>query len=529
MEKCKMATEKNDPKEMRKHFVQTLYDTLDGVVSPTPYMEITQGDNVDVKFLNGKGRLPSPNSTEVTVLDIDAASMFFDDFHVLYEGVTGVGKTYTSDALFNAVFGPDGHYTLRLSGGVLGSSALEPFTKTTLENGVPKTRIDQEKCSKYGALFIDEINRGDSQEVFQVVDGVVHVNGDTGYLRLPIPGKEGSYKGLAILAAMNPADAEHSAALDLDIAGENRFLKFRFPNGVAEAGSSQLEKTLAGDLHEQFWSEFAKRSGVKGSWKEVYPVVTDPEQFPSQLDGQTREFIDAALGYVGYDPKETFERNVELLQQAGVTPNFSVRDDNNYRKILDAQGKLKHGFVRRDLRKIRDLSRLIGFIKGVKDGSYDASVGLNDVTAGIGVILESKTITGTDYGSLMALVNDARSAYADMHNGAGIPESYGLRQAAWQGAVKVGQEHGFKEYLNFLQHNMTQLNTQATSAAQATMRSRVLADLVVLDHFSRSYEGDITSALKEKGSDAVKAFGEIYQAKKGQSSIYEHRLGSIVR
>jgi hypothetical protein len=76
---------------------------------------------------------------------------------------------------------------------------------------------------------------------------------------------------------------------------------------------------------------------------------------------------------------------------------------------------------------------------------------------------------------------------------------------------------------------MSQLNTQATSAAQATMRSRVLADLVVLDHFSRSYEGDISSALKEKGPDAIKAFGEIYQAKKGQSSIYEHRLGSIVR
>ena len=61
-----------------------------------------------------------------------------------------------------------------------------------------------------------------------------------------------------------------------------------------------------------------------------------------------------------------------------------------------------------------------------------------------------------------------------------------------------------------------------------TMRSRVLADLVVLDHFSKSYETDITSALKEKGLDAVKAFREIYQNKKGQSSIYEHRLDSIV-
>src|SRR3989344_8911265 len=103
-------------RELRKHFIGALYQTLERVISPTPYLEIREGDKVDVKFLNGKGRLPAPNTTEVTVLDLDAASLFFDDFHILYEGVTGIGKTYTSDALFNAVYGPDGHRTLRLSG-----------------------------------------------------------------------------------------------------------------------------------------------------------------------------------------------------------------------------------------------------------------------------------------------------------------------------------------------------------------------------------------------------------------------------
>jgi len=525
----KMATKKLEQKEMRKHFIRTLYDTLEGVVSPTPYLEISEGDNVDVRFLNGKARLPTPNTTEVTVLDIDIASLFFDDFHILYEGVTGVGKTYTSDALFNAVFGPDGHYTIRLSGGVLGSSALEPFTTTTLENGVPKTRIDHEKCKKYGALFIDEINRGDSQEVFQVVDGVVHVNGDTGYLRVPIPGQEGKYKGLAIIAAMNPADAQHSAALELDIAGENRFLKFRFPNGVSEAGSSQLEKRLSGDLHDRMWSEFARKTGLKGGWRDHYPVIADPEQLGESLSGETREFLDVALGYVGYDPKETYGRNAELMQMGGVQPHFSVRDDNDYRKILQAQGTLKHGFVRRDLRKIRDLSRLLSFIKGVKSGTFDANASLNDVAAGIGIVLESKTVTGTDYGALMTLVNDARSAYNEMHRQTNIPEGYGLRQAVWQAAVHAGAEHGFDAYLNTLREGMAPLNTQAASAAQATIRSRVLADLVVLEHFSKVHESDVTAALKAKGNDTFKGFGELYQSKKGQSSIYEHRLESIMR
>ena len=516
-------------KKMRKDFVETLYGTLESVVSPTPYLEVTEGENVDVKFLNGKGRLPSPNSTEVNILDIDTASMFFDDFHVLYEGETGVGKTYTSDALFNTVFGPEGNYTLRLSGGILGSSALEPFTTTTLENGVPKTKIDQEKCQQYGALFIDEINRGDSQEVFQVVDGKIHVNGDTGYLRIPIPGKDNEYKGLAIIAAMNPADAEHNAAIDLDIAGENRFLKFKFPNGVAEAGSGQLEKKLAGDLHEQFWDKFSKKSGMKGGWKDIYPIVTDPTQFPTDLDGETKEFIDVAVGYVGYNPKETFERNVELMEQRGLSPNFTIDvNHNDYKKILDTQGTLKHGFVRRDLGKIKDLSRLLSFVKGIKNGSYDANVQLNDVAAGIGVVLESKAITGTDYGGLMALVNDVRSAYADLHKQMGVPETYGLKQGIWQAAVNAGQDQNSEAYFNTLRAGMEKLNTQAGSVAQATIRSRVLADLSVLEHFSKTYETDINAALKAKGEDTFKGFKELYQDKKAEASVYEHRLGSIM-
>src|SRR3989338_6147023 len=269
---------------LRQAFIEGVYNSLEGIISPTPYFSITEGDRVDVQFLNGRGRLPKQNTTEITVLDIDLAALFLD-LPILWEGVTGVGKTYTSDALYDVVFGRDGHYTVRLSGGVLGSSALEPFTTTSLENGIPKVRLDPAKCQQYGALFIDEINRGDSQEVFQVVDCVVHLNGETGYLRIPIPGTD-RYKRLAISAAMNPADAQHSAALELDIAGENRFLKLKFPNGVAEAASSQIEKLPVNGTHDRFWSQFALRTGRQNDWKANYPVITDPAQFASSLNGE---------------------------------------------------------------------------------------------------------------------------------------------------------------------------------------------------------------------------------------------------
>lgn len=521
-----------DNTEARRHFIGALYDTLDRVVSPTPALEITEGDRVDVRFLNGKGRLPTPNSTEATVLDLNIASLFFDDFSLLYEGPTGTGKTYTSDALFGTVFGPDGHYPLRLSGGILGNSALEPFTQTISEGGMPKTRIDHDKCSKYGALFIDEINRGDSQEVFQVVDGKIHVNGDTGYLGIPIPGTK-RRKRLAIIAAMNPADAQHSDANELDIAGENRFLKFRFPNGVTEAGSSQLEKIADGEFHEQFWAEFAKRSGRSNRWKEEYPLITDPSQFAYTLDGQTREFIDVALGYVGADPKETFGRNAELMEQVGIKPAFAVPETNDYKQIITAQGALKHGFVRRDLTKIQNLSRLLAFVKGVKSGTYDTRVGLNDSVASIGVVLESKVVTGTEQGSLMTLVNDARKAYHELHGALGIPQGYGLRQAVWQAAVHAGIEAGedqaFDMYLNTIKAGIGQLNTQTQKPAQATIKSRLVADLGVLLHFSGAHEAEIKAALRNGGDDAFNALYDVYDKGRTAASVYEHRLGSIMR
>ncbi len=528
-----MATKKTNHKEMRKHFVGSLYDTLEGVVSPTPYLEVTEGDNVDVRFLNGQGRLPSPNSTEVTVLDIDTASMFFDDFHVLYEGVTGVGKTYTSDALLSTVFGRegDGWATIRLGGtGIMANSDPTNLWRYEVKfNDERFGKIDPSKLSKYGAVFIDEINVGEPEKTFQVLDGKLKENGNNYDLQIPIPGKDGKHKGLAIFAAMNPSDAGHNHAREMTIAGEDRFHKFGFPNGVAEVGSSQLEKKLTGDLHEKFWGEFSKRSGMKGDWREVYPIITDSSQFLSELDGESREFFDVSLGYVGENPQGTFERNIDLMEQLGVSPKFSIdTNSNDYKKIIETQGTMKYGFTKRNIDQIDEFSKLLGFIKGVKDGSYDANVRLNDVAVGIGVVLESKAITGTDPGSLMVLVNDARSAYAEINKQMGIPEGYGLRQGIWQASVNAGQEQGLEAYFNTLKTGMEQLNTQAGSASQATIKSRVLADLTVLEHFSKTYEADVTSALKAKGADTFKGFSELYQAKKADASVYEHRLDSIV-
>ena len=63
--------------------------------------------------------------------------------------------------------------------------------------------------------------------------------------------------------------------------------------------------------------------------------------------------------------------------------------------------------------------------------------------------------------------------------------------------------------------------------AEATIRSRLLADLVVLKHFSNSYAEEISRALTEQ-NDAFTAFNKLYDEHKSESSVYEHRLKSFI-
>jgi hypothetical protein len=470
--------------------------------------------------------LPTPHTTEITVLDINFASLFFDDFQVLNEGVTGNGKSYVADALGTMICGPDGYLNLTLSGGAMGTSAVEPFTKTILENRIPKIRIDLEKCAKYGIIFLDEINAGDFKDTSRVVEGVAQINGQREYLRLPIPGTD-KFKKIPIIAAMNPSDALHSHARELSIAGENRFLKFRFPNGAEENPSSQPDSDISDYLHEQFWQEFREKTRDSRSWRDIYPLVTDPQQFLREFDGVTKEFIDVVMGYVGKNPLETFERNVSLMKQGGVEPNFSIRKDNEFQTIVNAQNTLKHGFVRRDVKKIRNLSRLLGFIKSIKDKSYEPHVSLNDATASVGMILESKAVTGTNYGGLMTLVNDGRRSYEKSIVEMRIPKNYGVRQTIWQAAVNSSTKHGFKGYISTIQKGISLLNTQSPcNISQAVEKSRLIADLVVLKHFSETHQEEVDSALKSE--DAFLEFTKVYDKNKNEGSVYE-RLDSIVR
>ena len=519
-----------NPPEMRKQFIESLYEVLDGVVSPTPYLEIVEANPIKIKFLEGKGQLPSLDSTEITILDAVVASLFYDEFNLLFEGGTGYGKTHTSEAVFNTVFGADGFYTLRLSGGVLGGSVLDPFIETRSEGGIPKQHINPDKCMRYGGLFIDEINRGDPDEVYQVVDGRIHINGDKGRLGIPIPGTD-RLKGLAVIGAMNPAEAEYSGASELDLAGENRFLKIRYPNTATEVASRQHAKKDSEALHELFWNKFRDKTQKTGDWREIYPIIADSESVQTEFSTRSNEFIDTALGYIGEDPLKTYERNADLINQRIIRPNdfklkLSVSEGNDLDRIHDIQNNMRYGITYRDKGTINNASRLISFIKSIKNGTYEPAISLNDIAAGMGIVLESKMRRGVDAGNMMILVSDAYKAYGQTLEDMNIPQENGIRQTVLESAIYSGIDGGYHAYRGAIDQNIERLNSDKGSIADATIRSRLIADLTVLEYFSESHRSEIQDALKSD-DEAFKELGRIYDSNRSESSVYDHRLSFI--
>ena len=71
-------------------------------------------------------------------------------------------------------------------------------------------------------------------------------------------------------------------------------------------------------------------------------------------------FLGKFIVFIFIRPLNVFSEIIKVGTYSFLSLNLPMRlKDNNYKKILDVQSKLKHGFVRRDLKKIRDLSRLL--------------------------------------------------------------------------------------------------------------------------------------------------------------------------
>ena len=227
-------------------FVEASHRVVKQTTMPTPlYRLVYDADAHNVQFdtLDGKAPVPKRNALDINMLDILLASVLKEKMPILFEGKTGVGKTYTVEQFMRAILPERNYKGLRLNANM--SNVLQPYTEGRIENGLVKIALKQEELDSIAALFIDEVNRGDTNQVLQLQDGVIRLSsGEGGELGIPVPRyQDGVWvkdrenkRPLFVVSAQNPPttkDAKYSGTKRTDAAQSNRNLQIDVPNSAS--------------------------------------------------------------------------------------------------------------------------------------------------------------------------------------------------------------------------------------------------------------------------------------------------------
>jgi hypothetical protein len=529
-------------------FAETLYDLLRPLYSPTPIYEVNQAEEfIEVTFLNGKSKLATSSSLEITAFDILVASLFLEDVNILFEGITGVGKSYVTDLFFQSLFSEKSFYIDRANiNPFVESSVLTPFFTTILEKNIPKQYINEAQAKSIGAVFVEEVNRREINDLLSLLDKKLVLHGkrtDLGILVQKDNSRDVLLKKLIVIGSQNPVESTApGSAQENDIAEDNRFLKIPFPNVVAESGSSQLQFSHNTSLHEIFWQEYKKRMEEKidkeeiiepksQSWQELYVGATDLSEFSFDLSFIHREFIDLMLSYVNSNPKTEIDRHQSIIDQVNPSLDlkFHLREDDMLQKILKVQTSLKYPIVRRDLNKIVNFSKLVTMIRSIKLKSYSPVIGLADIVSSFGVLLEGRKIEIIDI-SMFDYVNDALQSYERLLNNYKVKGTNSIREMTLDKAINNYENTG--KSLEIFQNTLRSLaekfgSNHYPNPSMSVFNAKIVTDLMILEQFSRDYKEECIEALNSPSPR--RALGKIYTSEMASlASIYVNRLHWLI-
>jgi MoxR-like ATPase len=475
-------------------------------VQPVPYLyiKVDGPTSISVEHCNGSPHVPRRNKKgdyEVMLVDLLSSLLFFK-VPVLLQGPTGAGKSYVVREFLDAVFGHEGYYYVRLDRSLTGRSLMDPFLERKIIKKLPMTTIAKERCCRYGAIFIDEPNRGDSQDTLQVIDGTISLYGENSDLGLPIPGTN-RLKSPFIVAAMNPSNDQYISTEKIDAAVENRLLRINYPAEPFNEQSTKLGNAARINTHVQFWNEIRLQTGLKGGWRDLFPSITDQFLFNKQVPDDVQEFIEIATSCL--DPERTFPENEDIAGNFGFQFSFAFRDDDDFKRIKEARKLLgKFAFSNRDLVKLQNLARALALVRAYKKQLKDVIVSIEDTTVAFIMLLESKRSDEKGKPMLFSdIMRDIMRSYKQIRVELKMNNVYGLRPGILNAAVNFGKGRGHAALLRVIDSNTKRLNTPYTNIADATMRARLLADLLCLRDFCYGYKDQVDAALKLSDYDAV--------------------------
>ncbi len=416
---------------------ESVYRVVNARAMPTPLFRSSydaQTHHLTMEMLGGRAPVPNPGELEVGMLDLLLGSLLRDRLPILLEGKTGIGKTYTVEQFFKTILPQDNHRMIRLNPQM--SNVLQPYTEGVVENGLIKIRLRTDELDRIAAIFIDEKNRGDSNQVLQLQDGTISLaTGERGDLGIPILEtadgawqQSGAKRPPFIVSAQNPPaskDAKYSATRRTDAAQNNRDLQVDMPNGATEIGAGVLLMRGGNGQFEEFLALYRSSltnyldmneadidlATLRNEWPSIFAFTTDPSQTSSGTFPSGLEFIDAMITLTSPDLAKSVghEQSVsegwsKRLHAYKVDFAFTTPIDADaiaVKKIQSIVGSFEEEFVTRDTGKVKKLADVISTIRRIKTAlgsdtplvtyrQIPAQVTIEDLATGFAVLLHDK-------------------------------------------------------------------------------------------------------------------------------------------
>ena len=422
-------------------FVEASREVVNKTTMPTPLYRLSydpDAHNVEFDILEGRARVPKEGALDINMLDMLVGTLLKEKMPLLFEGKTGVGKTFTVEQFCKTVLPKENYRGLRLNRAM--TNVLQPYIEGKVEGGVVKISLRREELDKIAMIFIDEVNRGDSNQVLQLQDGTIRLaTGEAGEFGIPIPrynpnGVDGKWttspddkRPLFVVSAQNPPatkDAKYAATRRTDAAQGNRDLQIDMPNQASDIGAGVLLLDTSNGQHGKFMnayqSAFARNlglstldslAGIKDDWMSTYAFVTDPKRTVCPSIQSSVEFMDALLIMVSPDLKAVFEHEKDTasdwndaLKKHGLDFSYTstlTTGTNSIIKIHDIVRTFKEDVITRDILKVKKLSDAVSLVRRVK-GAFDSDnpvnaymnlpnyVNIQDVASGFAIMLHDK-------------------------------------------------------------------------------------------------------------------------------------------
>ncbi len=542
-------------------YAQAVYGIIRKIAAPSPLFRLTydeRNNSVELEETEGSSYVPEQNIIDINDLDIILISNL-RDIPVIFEGETGVGKTFISQAFMRTVFPKESYISLRLSGSTFLNNVFQPFLEGRIEQGMPVTRIKQSAVDSIAAMLVDEINRGDPQNILQLLDNELYNAGVFVKLGLRIPKLDDKgtltvtdkRKKLVIVSAQNPAataEAKFTGTIELDAAVDNRLLKIYSGNAANSVGSAVW---LTEDVHNSFDTFLESFSyllagylglnkkefeNIKNDWLAMYAWVTNSSRTDKPILYSALELTDIMVTILSGDlpNKHKYENKIirEWLSRLNLGNVISktwddIKETEKVKKIHEIAATFKVPIIFRDVVQIKKLADVLSTLKNIKDAlkeedsvnayiTMEKFVSVREIACAAALLAKSKQLPKSTPAT--SLVNEILLQYTSLtekylEDIGYMPTKFnrkdpsiGIKRLALIKAIKESMKSELTTYTKptgYLVNKIAEeTNTiikywSATDEIRNILISKIVADLLTLAGFLTQNENDINQIMKK--------------------------------